>query len=239
LTPLTHRLIDGSPRDRRRFLDWSLFHVEQGYLDLWHRYHRALRQRNALLRIGDDRSLESWEHEMGGQGDRLHALRAERVKALATHFSSHAEAFDLAGATLEYDQGWHVESPLMEVLCANRKIDREAGYSSRGPHRAELHIKVEGRRAQAHWSRGQSKLAAACMALAQAGLIAQCTGSTPVLLIDDFGAELDANRREKLALLAAADRRQVIATATEAHQIPPTAAAATFHVEHGVVQKRL
>ena len=52
IDPNIHSLIEGSPRDRRRFLDWGVFHVEHGYLEVWRRYRRTLGQRNAALKLG-------------------------------------------------------------------------------------------------------------------------------------------------------------------------------------------
>src|SRR5487761_2161853 len=48
--PGSHALIAGPGEERRRFLDWGVFHVEQNFQPVWRRYRRALRQRNTLLR---------------------------------------------------------------------------------------------------------------------------------------------------------------------------------------------
>jgi len=50
IDPSSHELIQGGPSERRRFLDWGVFHVEHGYLDTWRRYRRLLGQRNAALK---------------------------------------------------------------------------------------------------------------------------------------------------------------------------------------------
>ncbi|HEX5763990.1 MAG TPA: DNA replication and repair protein RecF, partial [Woeseiaceae bacterium] len=61
--PDVHNLVAGGPDHRRKYLDWLTFHVEHGYLDLWRRFRRALRQRNAALRDGATRELASWDAE--------------------------------------------------------------------------------------------------------------------------------------------------------------------------------
>ena len=65
----------GPPEGRRRLLDGTLFHVEQGFLAVWRRYAQAIRQRNAGLRRG---ILEAMEHGAKIARDRR-ALTAARA----------------------------------------------------------------------------------------------------------------------------------------------------------------
>src|SRR5688572_28041978 len=58
IDPEVHKLLEEGPGRRRRFLDWGVFHVEHGFLSVWRRYHQALRQRNAALKLnGEDDDL--------------------------------------------------------------------------------------------------------------------------------------------------------------------------------------
>ena len=50
IDPSMHALVEGGPSERRRFLDWGVFHVEPDYLEAWKRYRRVLSQRNAVLK---------------------------------------------------------------------------------------------------------------------------------------------------------------------------------------------
>ena len=54
IDPEVHRLVEGAPGERRRWLDWGVFHVEPAFLEHWMRFSRALRQRNAALRQDQD-----------------------------------------------------------------------------------------------------------------------------------------------------------------------------------------
>jgi DNA replication and repair protein RecF len=237
ITPLSHALIDGDARERRRFLDWFLFHVEPEYLSIWRHYHRALRQRNVLLRARSDRTIETWEREMVSHGKRLHELRVKRVAELAALFARMAGANGLSEVDLHYVPGWAVDISFEEQLRIRRLREMDLGHTQFGPHRADLLIQASGRPAATYWSRGQSKLGAASLALAQADLIAEVRGQQPLLLMDDFGAELDASHRAALFELASQGGRQVIATATERSQIPANTQIAVFHVERGKFQK--
>src|SRR5262245_17080420 len=52
IDPDVHRLIEGGPAERRRFVDWGVFHVEPQFVGSWRRFQRALKQRNAASRSG-------------------------------------------------------------------------------------------------------------------------------------------------------------------------------------------
>ena len=42
MEPNSHQLVSGPPEFRRKFLDWGVFHVEHGFIEVWSRYSRAL-----------------------------------------------------------------------------------------------------------------------------------------------------------------------------------------------------
>ena len=74
--PGSHELVSGSSEERRRFLDWGVFHVEHDFLLYWRRYQRALRQRNALLRgAAAPSELDIWDRELGLAAQPLTTVR--------------------------------------------------------------------------------------------------------------------------------------------------------------------
>ncbi len=238
ITPMSNSLLEGPPKDRRRLLDWSLFHVERNYLDTWRLYHRALRHRNLLLQgRGDGRSLDAWEAEIGRYGDDIHRRRQAAAAGLSDYFVTEAQACGLGHPSLEYAPGWESDSPLREVLAANREGDAAAGYARFGPHRADLLVMAGSTPAARVWSRGQSKVGISCLVLSQADWIEQASGEAPILLFDDFGAELDQRHREVLGRLVTARAGQTFVTVTEPVQAAfQDAHVAQFHVEQGRIQ---
>ena len=80
IEPNIHRLIEGGPSERRRFLDWGVFHVEPTYLSNWRHYRRVLGQRNAALKQGQ--GAESWNQ---GFLDAAAAGAASRRLEATTH----------------------------------------------------------------------------------------------------------------------------------------------------------
>ena len=86
-------------------------------------------------------------------------------------------------------------------------------------------------------SRGQAKLTALALLLAQAQQLAEQTGEWPILQLDDLASELDRRHQGNLLAWLQATPAQVLVTGTEA---PPALAQAhvqtrMFHVEHGAV----
>ena len=239
--PGSHALVDGGSETRRRFLDWGLFHVEPAFLEHWRRYSRALKQRNTLLRMGRaDPQLDAWEHELAWAGEALHRHRASYVAQLGPFFeATMAQLLPAAGiATLALHAGWRQqEMPLADALLLARGRDLAVGHTSTGPHRADLRLMLQDLPGREGLSRGQAKLTALGLLLAQAQHLAQFDGQWPVLQLDDLASELDRRHQRRLLELLAGTGAQVFITGTE----PPGAMAELeleprmFHVEHGRV----
>ena len=65
IDPEVHRLVEEGPQERRRYLDWGVFHVEPRFVDQWRRYQRALKQRNAAFETAQSESLvRVWDSEL-------------------------------------------------------------------------------------------------------------------------------------------------------------------------------
>lgn len=102
-------LVEGSPSDRRRFMNTTLTQVDVEYLMGLTEYEKLLPQRNALLkRIADKRSspveLEYWDEQLASKGaiiiaGRQKFLRELEVKAQDTH---HALTGGRETLTLKY-----------------------------------------------------------------------------------------------------------------------------------------
>jgi len=232
-------LIDQGPSQRRKFLDWGVFHVEQLFYSVWQRYMRAMKQRNAALRQSV-RQTEHWELEMAASAAQLHNYRKHYVDSLQPLFSrSVVEMLGCDDITMQYRAGWEAEVPLNELLASNRDKDRELGYSRYGPQRADLVFKRDGVAARERLSRGQQKLLVSALVLGQAQLLTNVTGKPGTVLIDDISAELDAEHCAKLMKVLLATGSQLVVTAITAEQLPDISEEhpAMFHVEHGEVKE--
>jgi len=238
IDPLAHRLLDEGPSYRRSFVDWGVFHVEHSFLDVWRRYQRALKQRNSALRDQlEDRAVQAWNEELVTTGEALTEMRQAHVKAAAVGLSAWVERLlETDDATCEWQRGWPEGEDLRELLDRNLDQHRRFGATIQGPHRAELKIRLNHTKAKGRISRGQQKLLITAMVLAQAGLLAQAGGPQPILLLDDFAAELSPEFQSRLASALADYRGQKFVTAFEKPPIASLGDGGLFHVEHGTIR---
>lgn len=190
IDPEIHKLIEEGGRRRRRWLDWAVFHVEPRFGEWWTRYTRALRQRNAALKR---RSIEArpWDAELAAVGESISEARRAVLDALQPHWQQVIGEVDCPAGHLRYSRGWNAQLSLREALEASRARDEMRQLTYPGPHRADVIIEIAGRPAREVLSRGQQKLMAAALTLAQLRLLRSHSGTLPTLLLDDPAAELD------------------------------------------------
>ncbi|MGN0858187.1 MAG: DNA replication/repair protein RecF [Stenotrophomonas sp.] len=234
--PGSHVLISGGSEPRRRFLDWGLFHVEPGFTAQWRRYSRALKQRNALLKQGASRhTLAAWDHELAQAGEPLTTARQHYLARLQDQLLPLAErlAPSLQIRGLEFHPGWkRQEMPLADALLLAQERDRQQGFTSVGPHRADWSVGYAQLSGREVLSRGQAKLTALACLLAQAADFAGERGHWPVLCLDDLGSELDRHHQGRILDYLQTTPAQVLITATEMPAAFDGRPIAMFHVEH-------
>ncbi len=234
IDPGIHRLIEDGPVQRRRWLDWAVFHVEPNFIPQWQAFSRVLRQRNAALKSGADASL--WDSEFTRLGDLISAARARLIEALQPCWAQTLRTLDALPASLGFFRGWAREQNLASSLGAHLEQDRQRGVTSYGPQRFDVPLRLEGRPVRDVVSRGQQKLLGAAMALAMASYVAQAGGRIPTLLLDDPAAELDRDHTQRLLAAVAQLGGQVVVTAMRPEATPLGPPEAVFHVERGTVK---
>lgn len=236
IDPEVHKLLEEGPGRRRRFLDWGVFHVEPAFMGVWQRYHRALRQRNAALRRADAAQLVSaWQAELVAAGEQLAEMRAAYLGSLAGPLAEIGRMLLGLEVTLVYHRGWSAEATLAEALAASWERDLRYGMTHAGPHRADVVARVEGMEAKERVSRGQQKLVAAALTLAQLRFQEDSGPGRSALLLDDPAAELDAANLERLLSAVRSLPVQLFVTSLRADLQSLGAPGRMFHVERGAI----
>jgi DNA replication and repair protein RecF len=240
IDPEVHRLVDGGPQERRRYLDWGVFHVEPNFVEHWRRYQRALRQRNAALKAGQSPQLvQAWDPELLEAGQVVADHRQRYVERLGPAVAASGQRLLGLQIELGLSRGWSADRSLQESLDASLARDRERGLTHSGPHRADIQVRVDGHPARDRVSRGQQKLVAAAMLLGQLQCDAEQGSGVAALLVDDPAAELDSRSLDRLLTEVLTLPSQLFITALD----PANPALARlpegprFHVEHGSVTR--
>jgi len=233
IDPEVHRLVEGAPGERRRWLDWGVFHVEPGFLEAWLRFSRTLKQRNAALKQGMDPA--AWDAELVVQGERVATARGAWLHSVQPFWQQAVLRLSGLEVEMSYYRGWAADRPLAEVLADGRERDRARGSTLSGPQRADVRLTVQGRPAREVLSRGQQKLVAAALVLALLQRLRGERTTPPTLLLDDPAAELDSQRLGALVDLVKALNCQLIITSLHADLANFGIPERVFHVERGVV----
>ena len=243
ITPETFRLFFGGPKERRKFIDLGLFHVEHQYSDLWREFRKVLLHRNACLknkRFGQQ--LDFWNEKFCHQSEQIAEVRSDYSARLGKELNYWLAILlpELSdNIELQYSQGWSGKRQLMEVLLENRQRELKYGYSLFGAHKFDVKFNYQKSNIEQVLSRGQQKLFLMALTLAQANLIFNSKNIAPIILIDDIGAELDNRSRTALANAIKELNCQLFISAIDTNALEPIIPEdknyKMFHVEHGEI----
>ena len=253
--PTDLHLVDGSPEERRRFLDRTLCQVQPRYCQALVQYRKVITQRSALLkRIRDSqedpRLLEFLDERLTSLSNLIIFERRRMVAALNEQSSILQES--LSGGrehlqivyrpSFKVDAAWNTaeaQHQYRKQLHDARKKEFAQGVCLLGPHRDDLEFLVNGVNMLSYGSRGQQRTAALSAKLAELAYMRATTGDEPVLLLDDVFSELDNQRRSHL-LQEVLRHEQVLLTATDLATFPPEilGQAHTYQVVSGEVRKQ-
>ncbi len=226
-SPETMQLIDGSPQERRRFLDTILSQSDTTYIDSLMTYRKVMRERHYVLlrlqqKLGSGDELDFWDGELARAGGYIIEKRAsfiaelqESVLRLYPQFRGKREEI----LSLVYKPSVRSGDDFRKRLVTNRGYDIKSGTTQSGPHRDELVFLFDDRDVTLFASRGELRRTVLAVKMAEAIYLRQTTGKEPWLLLDDVFSELDEERQH--SLLDAVKDYQTVITATDLHSFSP------------------
>ncbi|MBV9727253.1 MAG: DNA replication/repair protein RecF [Gammaproteobacteria bacterium] len=235
IEPGVHRLVEEGGYRRRRWLDWAVFHVEPQFVDLWLRYTRLLKQRNAALKTQAE-TVTIWDADLSRTGEAITEARQRLLDRLQPYWRSAVSALSGLEVDLHYLRGWSQDHSLADALAASRTADELRRQTQAGPHRADVAVRLHGRPARDVLSRGQQKLVAVAMTIAQLRLLQDLMEITPTLLLDDPAAELDGERLQRFIDEVGDLRCQLVVTSLQSNSRLFGAPESTFHMDAGRLQ---
>ena len=232
-------IVNGAPGARRNFIDGFAGRLYPSHLATLVRYRQVLARRNHLLQMrepGIDERLEPWDEQLAAAGTELIARRRKAAAMLQTEIGRVFPA--LSGehhkVEIRYRTALGEATEAIDILAAIVRARREElrrGVTVVGPHRDDLAIELEGVDVRAFGSRGQQRLIALALRLAEVLPVTEAVGTPPVLLLDDALSELDRRVRENV-LREIQGAEQVFLTSPDAL---PDVGAACWTVKGGEV----
>jgi len=234
-------LITGSPATRRSYLDWIAFYVFPDFLAKWKKYQHVLRQRNICLKSPKHLyALDKWTEELVELQPDLIEYREQVVKLLQPIIDDIADKL-LANLPikLELKTGFPKDlkfdkKSLLDFYKQKQEYELKVKRTTAGSHRADFNILIKNTPAVESASRGQLKLLAICLLLAQSNSISSTSSGKGVLLIDDLAAELDSENKELLLNYLSKINKQLIITSTHLIELSGISSK-VFHVKHGTI----
>jgi DNA replication and repair protein RecF len=230
------RVVRGSMRERRQFLDRGASALWPTYRPLLREFERVLAQRNAALaaRAGD---LPVWSDRFVELGTELRRRRAEYARrldaALAVGFRPEGESY---AVRVEVDGKASSGPELRRRLDEGRPAELAAGRTLFGPHRDPVALLVNGEEAAASASAGQARSLLLALALAALELYREERGEAAVALLDDLDSELDEERALSLCREVGRRGQALVTTAHHSWAAHLGQEARVFHVEAGEVR---
>jgi DNA replication and repair protein RecF len=234
-------IVNGAPGARRDFIDGAAGRLYPGHLATLVRYRQIVARRNHLLQArepGIEERLEPWDEQLAVTGMELIGRRRKAAAMLQTELGRVFPA--LSGERHKVEIRYSTAlgeateaADLLAALVRARRNELRRGVTLVGPHRDDLAIELDGVDVRAFGSRGQQRLIALALRLAEVLPVTEAVGTTPVLLLDDALSELDARVRENV-LREIQGAEQVFLTSPEAL---PGSGAMCWTVSGGMVRE--
>ena len=248
VSPADENLIREGSDERRRFMDIALSQFDRSYMEALMSYNKALYQRNALLKNEqmnkEDSLYEMYDAPMSDYAGLIYQKRREFIAAFQPVFEHYYHSVSDRSESIGLQYRSHLEQGnLQEQLLRSREKDIILGFTTKGIHKDELEMQIDGYPIKRVGSQGQNKSYLIALKLAQYEYLKQAGKKKPILLLDDLFDKLDASRVERIIqLVSKEDFGQIFITDTNREHLDMILAqleqpASIFMVVNGLIRK--
>lgn len=219
-TPDDIDILKGSPQKRRHFLDIMISQLKPNYMHILGLYNKTIEQRNKYLRQireqnKDENLLDIWDEKLVDYAVRIYQYRKEFIDKISEKIvDMHSKITqNKESIRIEYVSECENKEGLDRLIKSRRKLDIIKGFTTKGIHRDDFVIYINGKPVNVYGSQGQNRTAILSLKLSELYVVYDEIGEYPILLLDDFMSELDEQRKK--SFLENIRKAQVIITCTE------------------------
>ena len=201
ISPIDQQIIADGSDERRRFMDIVISQCDVRYLSALSRYNSLLKNRNELLRrisegaAVEEELLDILDSQMSVEAAYIYAKRADFIAKFVPFFDSAYSEICSSREAVHLQYVSQLERGELEPLLSECRLrDKAIGYTTRGVHKDDLLLAIDGYPLKNTGSQGQTKSVVVAMKLAQYQLLGQMRRVKPILLLDDVFDRLDSTR---------------------------------------------
>lgn len=240
-SPEDIEILKSGPAKRRRFLNIMISQLRPKYIYSLNMYLKALEQRNNYLRQikienKPKEMLEIWDEKLAEYAEQVNQYRKEFIDKIKEKIGQLHSKITQEKETIKihYISDYKEREQYKEELKKAWNQDIIRGYTSKGIHRDDFLVSINGKQVNIYGSQGQNRTAILSLKLAELEIIEDEIEEKPILLLDDFMSELDKKRRENF--LKNIEDTQVLITCTDPFEIKDKISK-RYKVEQGTIKE--
>jgi len=197
-------VVGGTPKLKRSYLDWGVFHDNKEILKTYKSYNKTLKNINAILAGKNQNQLDEWLSQLSFLSVEISQARTnyiqKLVKILEESSLQKLESFIESTKNLAFklQTGWIKDvdglnqNEIITYLQNNKDSFIRTKHLGYGPHRATVDFYLN-KKNEGFLSRGEQKKLSIVFWMLQVLVLAK-ENSDPVVLIDDISSELDQKK---------------------------------------------
>ena len=226
-SPEDRYIINGTPAERRNFLNVELSQISRHYLKKYNEFNKLLKIRNDYLKMiyknanSDERYLDSLTDNLIEREVVIYQERKKFIDLINDRIGEiYTNISGIVGLKLEYQPNIEFETFETDTIVSTLKNkykksfrkETENGMTLYGPHRDEFRFLINDKDISVFGSEGQQKLATIALKLSEISIFKEITNTLPILLLDDIFSELDRTNRNRLIQYIDSDMQVIITT---------------------------
>ncbi len=208
-----HAITQGSPAERRRFVDSIISQSSATYLKFLLDYNRILRHRSSLLsKLKEFNSnelfdqFEVWTHSLVKTGTEIIKHRIDFIKTFNAYILKPYENIlgEKETPFIKYNsfknlENNDIENLFKKIIKEKEKEELKRARNLVGPHRDDFEFFINNLSLKKYGSQGQHKTFQIALRFSQFFYLQDKLKVTPIFLMDDVFGELDSFRAKKIS----------------------------------------